>query len=147
MKGKILFSTLSLMFCLLFVPDLKVSAGKVKEQVVYEEKLTDEEFRQLLEEAISDTYASVLTTKTLVNWTVKANSRKTTLFAYQPKNTSVSIGFKLSRTGWAGIIGGDGVVHYIPGTSIYYSFNIDKAQNYLVFVQNNSNAALTATGC
>lgn len=146
MKRKILFLTLSLMLCGLLVPGAKVSAKKAKESEVHVAHLTDEELRQVIEEMVANTYASVKTTCTDVSWKVKANSRKTTMFAYQAKGTSVSIGFELSKTGWAGIIGGDGEVRYIPGKSIYYSFNIEKAQNYLVFVQNNSDSALTANG-
>ena len=135
MKKGLFLATMCFLLCGLWIPTASVSAKGQEES---------EEFDNIVQESVKNLV--IASTRTNINWTVKKNSRNTTLYFVMDSGSAIGIGMNLSKTGWAGIMGIDGSVRYVEGTSITHTFNITKKQSYLVFVQNNSNSSLTATG-
>ena len=145
MKRKLLFATICAMLCFLGVPAISASADEPEELEEHTAYLTDDEFKYVIEESMEEVY-SIMSEKYSMSWTIKKNRRKTTAFFVKYADSTISIGVELSMSGKAGIIGTDGVVRYVEGTSLYKSFAITKSQTYAVFIQNDHNTSMTSSG-
>lgn len=142
MKGKMLLAGICLVLCGLLVPHQTASAEELEEHTAY---LTDDEFRYVIEESMEDIY-NIMSDSYSMSWTIKKNRRRTTAFFVKYANSTISIGVELSMSGKAGIIGNDGIIRYVEGTSLYKSFAITTSQTYAVFIQNDHSTSMTSSG-
>lgn len=142
MKLKLVLLSVLVVLCGVIVPQFKVSAQELKEQTAH---ITDEEFRDVLEESMGSIIETRATSRG-VNWTVPANRRYCT--AYFPVNSGgyILLAMNLSKSAKTGIIDEDGYIRYVTGTSISHTFNITSSKSYCVFVQNLNSTAISATG-
>lgn len=145
MKRKLLLASICLVLCGLWGPNMSVLAEETEELEEKTAYLTDTEFKYIIEESVEDLY-NIMSSSYSMNWTIKKKTRKVTSFFTKYSGSTISIGVELSNTGKAGIIGADGVMRYVEGTSLYKSFSISQTQLYLVFVQNDNNSSITSTG-
>lgn len=142
MKMKLLIAGICIALCGVLVPFAEVSA---EESEIKTAHITDEEFKDILEEQISN-LVSARSTSYSLDWKVPAKTRYVTGYFEKSKGSSIQIAVTLSKSARAGIINFDGTITYAEGTSITKSFKINKTGSYCVFIQNTNSTAITSKG-
>ena len=102
-------------------------------------------------EGNEDAQTMVIDTVGTIGWTIRSgNGVKSSAF-YEPSSGSVIIAVKITPANKevkVGIVGEDNLFHYVKGQgSIAHTFSVPAAGNYRVYIINESDTTVTASGC
>lgn len=150
MKKLFIITGFCLMLGAVFMPAQAVLAEEITEQpAVKTGHITDPEFRGLAWEmmgSIVDSRIELYAAWYDIDWSVSKKSIKTTPYFYRGRLAGVGIDITTSATACGGIIDYYGNVSYVEGTKLKYTFAVEKATYYCVFVKNNNSFKITAKG-
>lgn len=142
MKVKLLFAAICMMLCGIVVPCTLVSAQEMEEKTGY---ITDEEFRVILEEEISNLVTARMSAYP-IDWEVPGETRYATPYFHQEEGSKFAVNAELSKSCMVGLIGLSGVVRYVEGKTVSHTFkNIEKGY-YKFFVHNKNTGKVTVKG-
>lgn len=142
MKAKWLILGLLVLFCGGVMPKDQVYAQEMQE---YTAHLSEAELQELIQESMGNIVNARLTAKA-IDWKVPANMTYTTSYMPVSAGNYITMSFKLSKSGRAGIIDVFGNMRYVTGTSIKHGFKINLESSYCVFVKNTNSTKITAVG-
>lgn len=142
MKAKLLLAGICMMLCGIVMPSVTVSAQEMEERTGY---ITDEEFRGILEEEISN-LISARASAYPVNWEVPGKTRYATPYFYQEEGSKVIVNVELSKSCMVGLLGFSGVVRYVEGETVSHTFKDIEKGYYKFFVHNKNKGSVTVKG-